>query len=81
MAVSGERLKSAAPGFHRWLTAANDDGCVNRQELVSMIPPLLLKVRAGHRVLDTCAAVWIPPNACVALPIPIQSLCDGLLDG
>jgi multisite-specific tRNA:(cytosine-C5)-methyltransferase len=54
--VAGERLKAAAPGYHRWLTEANASGRVNRQELVSMIPPLLLAPHAGHKVIDMCAA-------------------------
>ena len=32
------------------------NGRVNRQELGSMLPPLLLDVRAGNTVLDLCAA-------------------------
>eukprot|EP01083_Nonionella_stella_P064554 168354_1 len=43
-------------GFRAWLTQENETGGLNRQEAVSMIPPLLLDVRPHHRVLDMCAA-------------------------
>ncbi|CAD2218643.1 tRNA (cytosine34-C5)-methyltransferase [Angomonas deanei] len=38
------------------LTAFSECGYVTRQETVSMIPPILLQVEPGHRVLDVCAA-------------------------
>ena len=31
-------------------------GNISRQETVSMIPPIFLDVRPGHKVLDMCAA-------------------------
>jgi 16S rRNA C967 or C1407 C5-methylase (RsmB/RsmF family) len=43
-------------GLHEWLKNANESGSITRQEAVSMIPPLLLGVQPGHRVLDMCAA-------------------------
>jgi 16S rRNA C967 or C1407 C5-methylase (RsmB/RsmF family) len=46
----------ALKSFHRWLVGENEQGSINRQELVSMIPPLLLGVQPGHTVLDMCAA-------------------------
>ncbi len=42
--------------LHQWLIAQNATGNINRQEAVSMIPPMLLDVQPGHYVLDTCAA-------------------------
>jgi 16S rRNA C967 or C1407 C5-methylase (RsmB/RsmF family) len=42
--------------LHQWLIAQNASGNINRQEAVSMIPPMLLDVQPGHYVLDTCAA-------------------------
>lgn len=42
--------------FHKFLVRMNEIGAVNRQEAVSMIPPLLLDVRSGHSVIDLCAA-------------------------
>ena len=49
-------LKRSAPRFHGWLTAQHDAGLLTRQELVSMVPPLLLAPQRGDRVLDMCAA-------------------------
>jgi tRNA (cytosine34-C5)-methyltransferase len=40
----------------KFLHMLNDEGYVSRQEAVSMIPPVLLDVQPGHRVLDMCAA-------------------------
>lgn len=42
--------------FHRFLVRMNDLGAINRQEAVSMIPPLLLDVQQGQSVIDMCAA-------------------------
>ena len=42
--------------LHKWLVHANEAGSVTRQELVSMIPPLLLDVQPHHLVFDMCAA-------------------------
>lgn len=42
--------------LHEWLIVQNNAGNINRQEAVSMIPPMLLDVRPGQRVLDMCAA-------------------------
>lgn len=42
--------------FHKFLVQMNDLGAINRQEAVSMIPPLLLDVKPGHAVIDMCAA-------------------------
>jgi tRNA (cytosine34-C5)-methyltransferase len=38
------------------INALSDAGFLSRQEIVSMVPPLLLDVQPGHRVLDMCAA-------------------------
>jgi len=43
-------------GFHQWLISEAESGHVTRQELVSMIPTLLLDVKSHHAVLDMCAA-------------------------
>lgn len=43
-------------GFHQWLISEAESGHVTRQELVSMIPTLLLDVQSHHAVLDMCAA-------------------------
>lgn len=42
--------------FQRFLVSETTVGNISRQEVVSMIPPLLMDVRPGHVVLDMCAA-------------------------
>lgn len=42
--------------FHKFLVQMNDIGAINRQEAVSMIPPLMLAVEPGQTVIDLCAA-------------------------
>ncbi|PRP88254.1 hypothetical protein PROFUN_03363 [Planoprotostelium fungivorum] len=42
--------------FTRFLQVQTDSGNISRQEAVSMIPPMLLRVEPHHRVLDMCAA-------------------------
>ena len=42
--------------FHSFLQKASDSGLITRQELVSMIPPLVLQATAGEKILDMCAA-------------------------
>lgn len=42
--------------FHKFLVQMNDIGAINRQEAVSMIPPLMLAVEPGQSVIDLCAA-------------------------
>ncbi|RWS08052.1 tRNA (cytosine(34)-C(5))-methyltransferase-like protein, partial [Dinothrombium tinctorium] len=42
--------------LHNFLISETESGYISRQEAVSMIPPLLLDVEAGHKVLDTCAS-------------------------
>ena len=42
--------------FHEWLKLFTETGAISRQEVVSMIPPLLLGVQPHHLVLDMCAA-------------------------
>ena len=46
----------ALKSFQQWLQVESAQGSISRQEAVSMIPPLLLGVRPGQRVLDLCAA-------------------------
>ena len=59
--ISREALKSGADGddmrrFWAWLVRESELGRVQRQEAVSMVPPLLLAVRRGDAVLDLCAS-------------------------
>lgn len=51
-------LKRNAEHKHikRLVAALNEGGYLTRQETVSMIPPILLNVQPGDRVLDMCSA-------------------------
>ncbi|XP_075216753.1 tRNA (cytosine(34)-C(5))-methyltransferase Nsun2 [Lycorma delicatula] len=42
--------------LHNFLISETASGNISRQEVVSMIPPLLLDVQPHHKVLDMCAA-------------------------
>ncbi|KAL8688239.1 MAG: hypothetical protein Q9218_005803 [Villophora microphyllina] len=42
--------------FQQFLVSETSVGNISRQEIVSMIPPLLMDVRPGMTVLDLCAA-------------------------
>jgi multisite-specific tRNA:(cytosine-C5)-methyltransferase len=42
--------------FHKFVQICNECGLINRQEVVSMLPPLLLDVKPGMKVLDMCAS-------------------------
>jgi tRNA (cytosine34-C5)-methyltransferase len=42
--------------FHKFLVSETECGNISRQEAVSMIPPLALKVEPHHKVLDMCAS-------------------------
>lgn len=42
--------------LHNFLVAETEGGNISRQEVVSMIPPLVLDVKPHHKVLDMCAA-------------------------
>lgn len=48
--------KSTLAAFHEFLTQEVELGNMSRQEEVSMVPPEVLEVRPGQRVLDMCAA-------------------------
>jgi len=51
-----EESKKRLSAFHEFLTSEVDQGNMCRQEEVSMVPPELLRVEPGQRVLDMCAA-------------------------
>ena len=55
-APGGEGRSQAVKEFHQWLLRETDLGRVQRQEAVSMVPALVLDVRPGHAVLDSCAS-------------------------
>ncbi|GJQ08977.1 hypothetical protein GpartN1_g768.t1 [Galdieria partita] len=42
--------------LHDFIVEQNSSGVINRQEAVSMLPPILLQVEPGDKVLDMCAA-------------------------
>ena len=42
--------------IHKLVNDMGDSGLITRQEIVSMMPPILLDVHADHAVLDMCAA-------------------------
>jgi len=50
------KRNKAYQGLHKFLQQANDSGLITRQELVSMLPPLLLDVQSDDIVFDMCAA-------------------------
>ena len=55
-AAEEDASKATLGAFHRWLMAEVEAGNISRQEEVSMVPPRVLDVRPGHRVLDMCAS-------------------------
>lgn len=58
MTTPKQVIRRFAPfaSFQKFLVAETDVGNISRQEVVSMIPPLLIDVRPGMTVLDMCAA-------------------------
>ncbi|XP_068700887.1 RNA cytosine-C(5)-methyltransferase NSUN2-like isoform X1 [Montipora foliosa] len=50
------RKSSCMDRFHKFLVHETETGNISRQEAVSMIPPLLLDVKPGQKILDACAA-------------------------
>ncbi|GET90549.1 hypothetical protein, conserved [Leishmania tarentolae] len=50
------KRKKANRTLKKIVSAMNEGGYLTRQETVSMLPPLLLQVEPGMRVLDMCAA-------------------------
>ena len=55
-APGGAGRSDAVKALHAWLMTEQELGRVQRQEAVSMVPPLLLEVRRGMAVLDMCAS-------------------------
>ncbi|XP_046386703.1 tRNA (cytosine(34)-C(5))-methyltransferase isoform X2 [Ischnura elegans] len=50
------RRSEAYVRLHNFLISETECGSISRQEVVSMIPPLVLDVKPHHKVLDMCAA-------------------------
>ncbi|XP_031842343.2 tRNA (cytosine(34)-C(5))-methyltransferase Nsun2 [Nomia melanderi] len=42
--------------LHNFLVVETNCGSISRQEVVSMVPPLVLDVKPSHKILDMCAA-------------------------
>lgn len=61
--------------LHNFLISETECGSINRQEVVSMIPPLLLDVKPHHKILDMCAA----PGSKTAQLIELLHAEDGKL--
>lgn len=58
MMIPRELLKKNAglKQVHKLVMQMADSGLITRQEIVSMLPPILLDVKADHAILDMCAA-------------------------
>jgi 16S rRNA C967 or C1407 C5-methylase (RsmB/RsmF family) len=58
MMIPKELLKknTGLKKVHEVIMKLADSGLITRQEIVSMLPPLLLDVHADHAVFDMCAA-------------------------
>ena len=58
MMIPRELLKKniGLKSIHKLVMNMGDSGLLTRQEIVSMLPPLLLDVHADHSVFDMCAA-------------------------
>jgi multisite-specific tRNA:(cytosine-C5)-methyltransferase len=58
LTVPRELLKKnlGLKAIHKLVQKAGESGILTRQEIVSMLPPLLLGVDAEHAVFDMCAA-------------------------
>lgn len=50
------KRETALKKWKQVISALNEGGYITRQEAVSMLPPVLLQVEPGQRVLDMCAA-------------------------
>ncbi|XP_058795970.1 tRNA (cytosine(34)-C(5))-methyltransferase [Phymastichus coffea] len=42
--------------LHNFLITETNSGNISRQEVVSMVPPLVLDINPSHKILDMCAA-------------------------
>jgi len=50
------KRNEALSNFHKFIQKSVDSGLISRQEAVSMIPPILMELKKGEAVFDTCAA-------------------------
>jgi len=51
-----KRSEGGLKRLHKFIQQCNETGLINRQEVVSMLPPLMLDVKPGMKILDMCAA-------------------------
>ena len=58
MCIPREFLKKSTglKKIHKLVMLMADSGLITRQEIVSMLPPILLDVHSDHAILDMCAA-------------------------
>jgi len=58
MMIPKELLKKnvGLKGIHNLIMELGECGLLTRQEIVSMLPPLLLDVHSDHLIFDMCAA-------------------------
>jgi multisite-specific tRNA:(cytosine-C5)-methyltransferase len=47
---------AALKKIHKIIDVSKDAGLISRQEIVSMLPPILCDIHSHHAVLDMCAA-------------------------
>ena len=65
-------------GFHNFLMAENEVGTISRQEEVSMVPPCLLDVQPGHRVIDMCASPGSKTQQACCAPLLLRGAAPSL---
>jgi len=58
MMIPGTLLKKVEglKKIHKMIDLSKDSGLITRQEIVSMMPPILNDIQSHHSVLDMCAA-------------------------
>lgn len=53
--------------IHKLIDSAKDAGVLTRQEIVSMMPPILTDIQSHHSVFDMCAAPGSKTAQCLEL--------------
>jgi len=58
MMIPGNLFKKVEglKAIHKMIDLAKDSGLITRQEIVSMMPPILCDIKSSHSVFDMCAA-------------------------
>lgn len=70
-----DKMYESRAGLRAWTERENRRGTISFQELVSLVPALLLKPKPGHLCIDLCAA---PGNKSVQL---LEALSTNTADG